>query len=60
MAKVLKGTPAAEVAMPDGVIGVKVNADTGFRDDGGPDRILLLRISAARTRGKPHAGGHSR
>ena len=35
MAKVLKGTPAAEASMPDGVIGVKVNADTGLRDEGG-------------------------
>ena len=35
MAKVLKGTPPAEVPMPDGVVGVKVNAETGLRDDGG-------------------------
>jgi len=35
MAKVLKGTPAAEVAMPDGVVGVKVNAETGLRDEAG-------------------------
>ena len=35
MAKVLKGTPAAEVPMPDGVVGVKVNAETGLRDEGG-------------------------
>ena len=35
MAKVLKGTPPAEVPMPDGVVGVKVNAETGLREDGG-------------------------
>jgi penicillin-binding protein 1A len=35
MAKVLKGTPPAEVPMPDGVVAVKVNADTGLRDEGG-------------------------
>ena len=35
MAKVLKGTPPAEVPMPDGVVAVKVNAETGLRDDGG-------------------------
>ena len=35
MAKVLKGTSVADVPMPDGVIAVKVNADTGLRDEGG-------------------------
>jgi penicillin-binding protein 1A len=35
MAKVLKGTPTADVPMPDGVVAVKVNSDTGLRDDGG-------------------------
>jgi penicillin-binding protein 1A len=35
MAKVLKGTPPADVPMPDGVVAVKVNADTGLRDEGG-------------------------
>jgi len=35
MATVLKGAKDAEVPMPDGVVAVKVNADTGLRDDGG-------------------------
>jgi penicillin-binding protein 1A len=35
MAKVLKGTPVTETAPPDGVVAVKVNADTGLRDDSG-------------------------
>ena len=35
MAKALKGTKESEVPMPDGVVAVKVNADTGLRDDGG-------------------------
>ncbi len=35
MAKALKGTSVADVPMPDGVIAVKVNADTGLRDEGG-------------------------
>jgi len=35
MAKALKGTGVADVPMPDGVIAVKVNADTGLRDEGG-------------------------
>ncbi len=33
MAKTLKGTPPAELAMPDGVIAVRVQADSGLRDD---------------------------
>jgi penicillin-binding protein 1A len=35
MAKVLKGTPDAELPMPEGVVAMKVNAETGLRDDGG-------------------------
>jgi penicillin-binding protein 1A len=35
MAKALKGTKEAEVPMPDGVVAVKINAETGLRDDGG-------------------------
>ena len=35
MAKALKGTKEADMPMPDGVIAVKVNADTGLRDEGG-------------------------
>jgi penicillin-binding protein 1A len=35
MAKVLKGTPEAELPMPDGVIGVRIDASTGLRDDAG-------------------------
>ncbi len=33
MGKVLKGTPEATLAQPDGVISVRVNASTGLRDD---------------------------
>jgi len=33
MQKVLKGTPDANVAQPDGVISVRISADTGLRDD---------------------------
>jgi penicillin-binding protein 1A len=33
MAKVLKGTPAAELAMPDGVISVRISPESGLRDD---------------------------
>jgi penicillin-binding protein 1A len=35
MASVLKGTKDADTPMPDGVVAVKVNADTGLRDEGG-------------------------
>jgi penicillin-binding protein 1A len=33
MAKVLKGTPEATLPMPDGIVTVKINPDTGLRDD---------------------------
>jgi penicillin-binding protein 1A len=33
MAKVLKGTPEALLPMPEGIVAVKVNAETGLRDD---------------------------
>jgi len=36
MAKALKGTPPAELAMPDGVIAVRIQADSGLRDDSSP------------------------
>jgi len=35
MAKVMKGTPDAELPMPDGVVAMKVNAETGLRDEAG-------------------------
>ena len=33
MAKALKGAPESSLPMPDGVVAVKVNVDTGLRDD---------------------------
>ncbi len=33
MQKVLKGTPDANLAQPDGIISVRINPDTGLRDD---------------------------
>lgn len=35
MTKALKGTPAAELPMPNGVVAVSINADSGLRDEGG-------------------------
>jgi len=35
MAKVLKGTPEANLAMPSGVVAVTINPETGLRDEGG-------------------------
>jgi penicillin-binding protein 1A len=35
MGKALKGTPAAERPMPEGIIAATINADTGLRDDAG-------------------------
>ena len=35
MAKVLKGTKNTEYPVPDGIIAVKINPDTGLRDDSG-------------------------
>jgi penicillin-binding protein 1A len=35
MAKVLKDTPEASLPMPDGIVAVKINADTGLRDETG-------------------------
>jgi len=35
MAKVLKGTPEANLPMPSGVIAVTINPETGLRDEGG-------------------------
>ena len=34
MAKALKGTPEASMPMPDGIIAVKINPDSGLRDEG--------------------------
>jgi penicillin-binding protein 1A len=34
MAKVLKGTPAASLPMPDGVVTIAINPETGLRDEG--------------------------
>jgi penicillin-binding protein 1A len=35
MAKALKGKPEASMPMPDGVVAVPINAETGLRDDAG-------------------------
>ena len=35
MAKALKGTPEASLPMPDGIVAVPINAETGLRDDAG-------------------------
>ena len=35
MAKALKGTPEAVLPMPEGIVAVKISADSGLRDDGG-------------------------
>jgi penicillin-binding protein 1A len=35
MAKVLKGTPEANLPMPGGVVAVTINPETGLRDEGG-------------------------
>jgi penicillin-binding protein 1A len=35
MAKVLKGTPGAVLAMPSGIIAVPINAESGLRDESG-------------------------
>jgi len=34
MAKVLKGTPEASLPMPNGIVAVPINAETGLRDEG--------------------------
>ena len=36
MSKVLKGTPESPLPIPDGVVAVKINADSGLRDDSSP------------------------
>jgi penicillin-binding protein 1A len=35
MAKALKGTPEANLPMPDGILATSINAETGLRDDAG-------------------------
>jgi penicillin-binding protein 1A len=35
MAKALKGAPESSLPMPDGVVAIKINVDTGLRDDTG-------------------------
>ncbi len=35
MAKALKGTPESTLAMPDGIVTVKISPDSGLRDEGG-------------------------
>jgi penicillin-binding protein 1A len=35
MAKALKGTPEASMPMPDGILALPINAETGLRDDAG-------------------------
>ena len=34
MARTLKGTPEAQLPMPSGIVAVKINADSGLRDEG--------------------------
>jgi penicillin-binding protein 1A len=36
MQKALKGTPEANLPQPEGIVSVKINADTGLRDDSSP------------------------
>jgi penicillin-binding protein 1A len=36
MAKVLKGAPESTLPMPEGVVALRINADTGLRDDSSP------------------------
>jgi penicillin-binding protein 1A len=36
MQKALKGTPEAQLAMPDGIVRVNIDADSGLRDDASP------------------------
>jgi penicillin-binding protein 1A len=36
MQKVLKGTPEANLEQPDGIVSVRINPDTGLRDDASP------------------------
>ena len=51
MEKALKGMPEKPLPTPDGVIAVRINAETGLaRRQQQPDRILLRRVSAARPR----------
>ena len=35
MAKVLKGTPDANLPMPSGIVAMTINSETGLRDEGG-------------------------
>jgi len=35
MAKILKGTPDANLPMPSGIVAMTINSETGLRDDGG-------------------------
>jgi penicillin-binding protein 1A len=35
MAKALKGTPQASLPMPEGIVTIAINPDTGLREDGG-------------------------
>ncbi len=62
MAKALKGTPQANLPMPDGVIAVRINSDSGLHDDAGslteyflaefPPRARDDSLSPAGPRGK--------
>ena len=36
MSKALKGTPEASLPMPEGIVAVRINAESGLRDDNGP------------------------
>ena len=42
MQKALKGTPDAQLPMPDGIIAARINAETGLRDDAGSVNEFFL------------------
>ena len=35
MAKALKGMPESSLALPEGIVAARINADSGLRDEGG-------------------------
>ena len=48
MQRVLKGVPEQPVETPDGVVSLRINADSGLRDDARHAvRLVLLRVRPA-------------
>ncbi len=48
MAKALKGAPEANLPMPEGILALTINAETGLRDDAGTmTEYFPVRVSAA-------------